>query len=88
MKNADLRELFHYTTIENLCLILKSRAIRYTRLDKVNDPDESLTKQFPDSKYFVYVSSWTSEESESLPLWKMYSADMKGVRLRLAFSEI
>lgn len=75
--------LFHYTSVENLCLILKNRSIKFNRLDKVNDPDEGLTKFFPDSKSFTYVSCWTSEERESLPLWNMYSADMKGVRIRL-----
>lgn len=77
--------LFHYTSIENLCLILKNKSLRFSRLDKVNDPEEALTKDFPPAKVFVYLSSWTFEEDndESLPLWKWYSSDMKGVRIRL-----
>lgn len=75
--------LFHYTSIENLCLIVKNKTIRFTRLDKVKDPEEALTKHFPSAKYVTYVSSWTSEKKESLPMWKMYSADMNGVRIRL-----
>jgi hypothetical protein len=75
--------LFHYTSIENLCLILKNKTIRFSRLDKVNDLEEGLTKNFPEAKYFTYVSSWTSEKRESLPMWKMYSDDMKGLRIRL-----
>ena len=75
--------LFHYTSIDKLCLILRNRSLRFTRLDKVNDPEEGLTRHFPSSKFFTYVSCWTSEEKESLLLWKMYSADMKGVRIRL-----
>lgn len=77
--------LFHYTSIEKLCLILKNKSLRFSRLDKVNDPEEALTRDFPPAKFFTYVSSWTFEEEnvESLPLWKMYSSNMKGVRIRL-----
>lgn len=60
-----------------------NRSLRFTRLDKVNDPEEGLSRHFPTSKFFIYVSCWTSEKKESLPLWKMYSTDMKGVRIRL-----
>ncbi len=84
MKNIP-SYLFHYTSIANLCLILRSRMIRFQRLDKVSDPEEAKTKSFPKAKYFTYVSCWTAEKNdeESLPLWNMYSSDMKGVRIRL-----
>jgi len=75
--------LYHYTSIENLSLILRNKTLRFIRLDKVNDPDEAITKHFPNAKYFLYVSCWTSEKEETLPMWKMYSNDMKGVRIRL-----
>jgi hypothetical protein len=77
--------LFHYTSIANLCLILKNKSIRFQRLDKVNDPEEAKTETFPDARHFIYVSCWTNEmnNEESIPLWNMYSADMKGVRIRL-----
>jgi hypothetical protein len=75
--------LFHYTTLDNLALILRNKTIRFSRLDKVNDPEEALTKHFPAAKFFLYVSCWTSHENESLPLWSIYSSNMKGVRIRL-----
>ncbi len=77
--------LFHYTSIANLCLILKNKSIRFQRLDKVNDPEEAKIESFPDARYFIYVSCWTNElnNEESIPLWNMYSTDMKGVRIRL-----
>jgi len=84
MENDKTPEhLFHYTSIGNLCLILKSRSIRFTRLDKVNDPEEALTKDFGDASLFTYASCWTYEKEESLPLWNIYSSDMRGVRIRL-----
>ena len=56
-KNKTPRYLFHYTSIDNLCLILKTRAIRFTRLDKVNDPEEALTKEFKDAKFFIIIGA-------------------------------
>ena len=35
-------KLYHYTSIENLALILKSQNIRFTRLDCVDDMEESV----------------------------------------------
>lgn len=77
--------LFHYTSIANLSLILRSKRLRFQRLDKMKDPEEAKTESFPDAKYFIYVSCWTAQKDnkESLPLWNMYSSDMKGVRIRL-----
>lgn len=34
-------EIHHYTSIENLALILKNKTIRFTRLDKVDDSEEA-----------------------------------------------
>ncbi len=84
MKNTP-SHLFHYTSIANLCLILRNKTIRFQRLDKVNDPEEAKTESFRDAKYFTYVSCWTAEkdDAESISLWNMYSSDMKGVRIRL-----
>ena len=77
--------LFHYTSIANLSLILRNKRMRFQRLDKMKDPEEAKIESFPGAKYFIYVSCWTAEKDnkESLPLWNMYSSDMKGVRIRL-----
>lgn len=32
--------IYHYTTIETLALIIKSKSIRFNRTDKVDDSDE------------------------------------------------
>jgi hypothetical protein len=86
MGNDQIPEyLFHYTSISNLALILKNKTIRFTRLDKVKDPEEALTKEFPLAKFYTYVSCWTKEDNnkESLSHWKFYTPDMRGVRVRL-----
>lgn len=39
-----MTKIFHYTTIENLALILKNRNIRFNRLDHVDDREEAKIK--------------------------------------------
>ena len=74
-------KVYHYTSIENLALILSSQKIRFTRLDLLDDireinglPQELLAN--------LFVSCWTEEGFENLSLWSLYT-NMKGVRIEL-----
>lgn len=76
--------IYHYTNLESLAMILKNKTIRFNRLDKVDDMEEgnaeSLGVRF--CKY-VFVSCWTENPEESIPLWKMYGGDFGGIRISL-----
>lgn len=74
--------LFHYTTINSLGFILKNHNIRFNNLCDMDDIDEGIYSNLKWGKYF-FVSSWTGEERESIEMWKMYSNDMNGVRIKL-----
>jgi hypothetical protein len=76
-------KIYHYTSIEALALILKSRKIRFSRLDGVDDVKESQSLHGIDFGKFFFVSCWTQKQEESIPQWHMYSADMRGVRIEL-----
>lgn len=77
-------KIYHYTNLESLALILKNKTIRFNRLDKVDDIEEgnaeSLGVRF--CKY-VFVSCWTENPEESIPLWKMYGGDYGGIRISM-----
>lgn len=79
-----MTKIFHYTTIENLALILKNRNIRFNRLDHVDDREEAKIKSSGKnlSQYF-FVSCWTRDAIENIPLWKMYTNNGLGVRICL-----
>ena len=79
------RYLYHYTTLEKLALILKSHAIRFMPLDTMDDLEEKETKDLKNAGKFIFVSSWTSNENESIPMWSMYSSLENGVRIKLPF---
>lgn len=75
--------LYHYTSIEGLAHILESRQIRFSRLDLLDDIAEGQSQDAVDWRKFFFVSCWTSDEEESIPLWNLYTPDMRGVRIKL-----
>ena len=79
----SFKRLFHYTSINNLALILASRNIRFSRLDKVNDPSEGISSDFGSLAVYKFISSWTKNSEENFALWNMYTDKMRGIRLEL-----
>ncbi|RZK63687.1 MAG: DUF2971 domain-containing protein [Pedobacter sp.] len=76
-------KLYHYTDINSLALILKSKSIRFGRLDKVNDPTEGQSSDFHSMAPYIFISSWTANQFEDLALWNMYTPLMRGVRIEI-----
>lgn len=75
-------KIYHYTTLETLALILKNRTLRFNNVKNMNDPEESVTEDFKSSlKNYTFISCWTQNPEESIPLWQMYSNSAHGVRL-------
>ena len=83
MENLADNFLYHYTTIEKLALILKNKTIRLMPLDKLDDVQEAKTKDFKNLGRYIFVSSWTEDETESIPMWNLYSDLSCGVRIGL-----
>ena len=75
-ENTTPQYLYHYTSIDTLALILKNRSIRFNSLDRMDDLQEKESKDVKNIGQFVYVSAWTSEEKESIPMWNMYSSNI------------
>lgn len=80
--------LFHYTSINTLKLILKNRTLRFQSLELMDDPNEQKTSDFGNIGSFHFVSCWTSLEEESIPQWDRYGDNSKGIRLNINFSDI
>lgn len=79
----ELSYLYHYTSIETLALILSNRTIRFSSLSRVDDIEEEGTADFGNLGRFCFVSCWTNDSEESIPLWNMYTPNMTGVRIKL-----
>lgn len=81
MNNTEY--LYHYTSIETLALILKNRTIRLNSLDRLDDLQEQQTADIKNIGQFCYISSWTNDPTESIPMWNMYASLNLGVRIKL-----
>lgn len=77
------KQLYHYTTINNLALILNSRALNFGRLDFANDKREALSSDFGSFAQYIFISCWTETSEENLALWNMYTPKMRGVRIEM-----
>lgn len=75
--------LYHYTNVDALALILKNKTIRLNALNKMDDRQEQMSKDKQNFGKFVFVSSWTDDENESIPMWRMYTPKQRGVRIKL-----
>jgi len=77
-------KIYHYTSLENLVLILKNKTIRFNRLDRMDDNCE---RNFYclglNWSPYTYVSCWTESEEENIPLWHMYAKGGIGIRIGL-----
>lgn len=75
--------LYHYTNLETLALILKNKTLKFNSLLYVDDVEEAETSDMDLLGKYAYVSCWTHDSEESVPLWNMYTHDMHGVRICL-----
>lgn len=75
--------LYHYTNIETLLLILKNKTLAFNSLQNVDDLEECQSKDIQQIGKICYVSCWTDDATESIPMWSMYTQNMQGVRIRL-----
>ncbi|GAA6153897.1 hypothetical protein [Pseudoteredinibacter isoporae] len=82
MKDDTPAFLYHYTSIENLALILSHRTIRFRQLSTLNDPLEGKNADFAYAEKLIFSSSWTASEQDSIPMWSLYTG-LKGVRIKL-----
>lgn len=74
--------IHHYTNIDILALILRNKTLRFNRLDKVDDPEESnFYSQGVNLGPYTFVSCWTESKEESIPMWKMYTTSCWGIRI-------
>lgn len=80
---SNIEYLYRYTSLESLALILKSRQIRLNPLDKMDDLQEQKTADVENLGKFVFISSWTEESDESIPMWRMYTDPRAGVRIKM-----
>lgn len=79
--------IFHYTTLSSLAMILHNQTLRFTKLSNLNDPLEGKTADIQGAEKLIYCSSWTKNEEDTIPMWKMYT-NLNGVRISVNASSL
>ena len=79
--------LSHYTSAEILKKILTDKVLKFNRIDKVNDLLESELFGNDEISHLVYVSCFTHDDYESVPMWMIYGKKELSVRLTFELSE-
>lgn len=74
--------LYHYTNLQSLALILKTKKIKFNSLINMDDKEEKLSQDVENGGKYCFVSSWTDDERELIPMWSLYS-NMAGLRIRM-----
>lgn len=78
--------IHHYTNLETLAMILSTRKLKFNRLDRVDDLEEGgIQSDGVRLGQYVFVSCWTENAEESIPLWKMYAGGKNGIRISVDF---
>lgn len=78
-----IEHLYHYTTIETLERILSNRTIKFNSLDNLDDLDEGISQDATPYRRFIYISCWTDDVLESIPMWNLYATLDKGIRIKM-----
>lgn len=73
--------IYHYTSISSLVQILENKNLKFNNLTRCDDLDEAVSADLGRVGRYVFVSSWTRESEESIPMWSQYSGNMSGVRI-------
>lgn len=72
-------QIFHYTSLNTLALILNSGALRFGRIDTMDDIREC-EGLLPEHSLKLFISCWTKDPVENIVLWEMYTRS-RGVRI-------
>lgn len=75
--------LYHYTTVDSLAEILKTKSVRFSSLDSLDDLQEEDALELKNAGQYVFVSCWIDDPAEKIPMWKIYASLEGGVRIRL-----
>jgi hypothetical protein len=83
-KAKGFQMLHHYTSLDALLSIISERRIRLSNLSSLNDPIENERLSYDGLTFSrVFAFCLNSEADDSIPMWRMYTPEIYGVRLSL-----
>ncbi|MBR7176969.1 MAG: DUF2971 domain-containing protein [Clostridia bacterium] len=83
----EYRSILHYTSILTVLKIFRNKTFLFNRIDCVNDLEEQKKLREYENYRRTFISCFTYEEKESIPMWKIYTKDNMGVLLKIDFND-
>jgi hypothetical protein len=80
-----LDTITHYTSIPVLFKILRNNQILFNRIDNVNDLEEKDNLMKHENYQRVFISCFSTQNNESIPMWRMYTNKDTGIMLKIKF---
>lgn len=80
--NKEAVCLTHYTNISSFFKIIRTKQLKFNRIDNLNDLTEKQLLQDKENYKRVFVSCFSRSCKELIPMWKMYTDKQTGIRLR------
>lgn len=77
-------KIYHYCSIENFEQILKTKSLRFTELNFLEDRNETSLINGKDTYGKCFVSCWTNSAKEQLGMWEHYTGNKSGVRIGIS----
>ena len=80
--NEGAINLAHYTSISTFFKIMRGKRLKFNRIDRVNDLTEKTLLGAEGEYRRVFVSCFSQNLQESIPMWKMYTPKDNGVMIK------
>jgi len=76
-----MNKIYHYTSFETFKKIIESGTIRFNCLKNMDDMTEGILWDTQNQSAYNFVSCWTKNSKENIPLWQMYAPDAFSIRI-------
>ena len=82
--SKEHNDFFHYTNIDGLACMIKTRRWKFSSARKTNDLHEFSSKGSPDEWRYIYSCSLSHGDEDNIGMWKMYGDKKYSICLRLS----
>lgn len=79
-----MKKIYHYTSFETFKKIVENGVFRFNSLMNVDDAEEGFLLDAESQAPYTFVSCWTKQRTESVPLWQMYVKSPFAVRIEVS----
>lgn len=81
------RYLYQYTNFDSFLHIAMEHTLLFNRIDKMNDRQEAELFKNEEVARLVFISCFSTQQEESIPMWNTYTQKNEGIRLKIEITK-